>query len=227
MSNYLAIDCNEKLCSVAVEADGRLWQQISDDPRQQARALLPMLDEVLTEAGLSRGDIDAIVWTHGPGSFTASRISTAVAQGLGYALNHPIIPVSSLAVLAVAAWRTLETQERLTIGIAQDARMGEIFWARFALSSDGIERLEPDCLVAPEDLDDSAACDLLAGSGVAMLSAWDCRRLPELHSLAADAIKLAFGLNQSFPAEPPDRAEPLYLRTASAWKSLEAQQRPS
>ena len=122
----LAIGTSTDWCSVALhlqQADGvRVACADERAGQSQSRRLLPMIESLLRENGLAMADLDAIGFDAGPGAFTSLRIGCGVAQGLGFALSIPLIPVGSLEALAEqggADWTVAAT----------DARMDEIYWA--------------------------------------------------------------------------------------------------
>src|SRR5262249_52322118 len=97
-------------------------------PMQQAQLILPMVAELMQDTGLTVGELDYIAYGCGPGSFTGIRIASSVAQGLAFAAGKPVVPVSSLAILAQTAWQDLGCEAAL---IAVDARMGKVYWANY------------------------------------------------------------------------------------------------
>src|SRR5690606_17685116 len=117
----------------------------------QQSLVLPLVDELLGEAGLALRKLDGVAFGRGPGSFTGLRIAAAVAQGLGLGAGLPLLPVSSLAALAQRAWREGGAEAALT---CVDAHMGEVYWAAYAIE-DGVavarrdERLGPPEAVEP------------------------------------------------------------------------------
>lgn len=122
----LAIGTSTDWCSVALhlrDADGvRVACADERAGQSQSRRLLPMIESLLRENGLAMADLDAIAFDAGPGAFTSLRIGCGVAQGLGFALSIPLIPVGSLEALAEqgsADWTF----------VATDARMDEVYWA--------------------------------------------------------------------------------------------------
>jgi tRNA threonylcarbamoyladenosine biosynthesis protein TsaB len=120
----LALDTSTEQMSVAL-CDGarRWWREEPGGARASAR-LLPLVAELLAEAGLRHADLDGIAFGRGPGAFTGLRTSCAVAQGLGFGLDLPVLPLDSLMLVAEA--------ERLAHGtaalwVAMDARMEEAY----------------------------------------------------------------------------------------------------
>ena len=109
---------------------------------QQSVNILAMVDEVCRAAGLDPAALDAIAFDAGPGSFTGLRIACAVAQGLGFALDIPLLPVGSLRALA---WQRVRAgPARATVFVASDARMRERYMAAYRLSAPEAGRHERD-----------------------------------------------------------------------------------
>ena len=100
----LAIDTSSNACGVALLCNNEVKALHELAPMQQTQKILPMIDALLGEAKVSLNQLDALAFGCGPGSFTGVRIAVSVMQGLGYAMNLPLIPVSSLAALAQAAY---------------------------------------------------------------------------------------------------------------------------
>ena len=108
-----------KLCTAAHDAVG-----------EHAERLLPMVDQLLLDAGIVRGQLSAIAFGQGPGGFTGLRVACGVAQGMAYALGLPVVPVGSL--LAVAARDGADSSaDRAPRLVVQDARMGEVYLAAY------------------------------------------------------------------------------------------------
>ena len=124
----LAIESATDACSCALALDGEQAHRCEIAPRRHAELILGMVSELLDRAGVTLSSLDAIAFGRGPGSFTGVRIATAVAQGLGFAAELPLVPVSSLGALALAAGRRHRVDSVLA---AFDARMGEVYWGAF------------------------------------------------------------------------------------------------
>jgi tRNA threonylcarbamoyladenosine biosynthesis protein TsaB len=115
-----------------------------------AETLLPAVRDALNTLGWTLDSLDAIVFDAGPGMFTGLRVSAALAQGLAVALVKPVIPVSSLEVLAEA---TREQTGMTTLLTLLDARMNQVYAGGWALTETGWCALFEACLVNPDSLD--------------------------------------------------------------------------
>jgi tRNA threonylcarbamoyladenosine biosynthesis protein TsaB len=144
----LAIDTATEACSAALLINDDIISRYQFAPRKHAELILPMVDELLAEAGLRLADLDALAFGRGPGAFTGVRIAAGVIQGLAYATNLPVIPISTLAALAQGV-----DAEHQHIISAIDARMGEIYWGLYTRDDAGqIVAASDEVVSKPEDL---------------------------------------------------------------------------
>ena len=123
--NILAIETGTDACTCALLHTGEIIALDAVAPRQHAELLLQMIDSVLEDVGVGLGSLDAIAFGRGPGSFTGLRIACAVAQGLAFGANRPLVAVSTLQTVATGMHRTTGAHRVL---VAFDARMGEVYW---------------------------------------------------------------------------------------------------
>lgn len=128
-----------------------LAERVTVDARAHAERLTPNVVAALADAGLTMGDLEAVVVGCGPGPFTGLRAGMATAAAYGHALNIPVRGVCSLD--AIGRRTTGETL------VVTDARRREIYWARYR---DGF-RMEGPGVDAPADVDPGAA-QAVAGS---------------------------------------------------------------
>lgn len=141
----LAFDTSSRACSVAllVSDEPLVTEQTVNKsyshhrilPLKQGQHILPMIEEVLADSSLSIQDLTVIAYGCGPGSFTGIRIASCVAQGMGFAANLPIIPISSLTACAQAAYDEKQW-ERVVVVV--DARMGHVYWACYEVNPQGL-----------------------------------------------------------------------------------------
>lgn len=153
MTKILAIDTSHNHCSVALNCDGIIQAAVCMQARQHARRLLPMIEEILRENALNLGQLDAIAFVNGPGSFTGLRIGAGVAQGLGFGANVPVFGVSSLAVMAFKA-RQQAKQDYFFVSMR--AREGEVYAATYHFCDDDVLLLGREVVAPPLAVDFSA-----------------------------------------------------------------------
>ena len=224
MSVILTIDASSSLCSVALNINGELVWNTEEQPRRHAQRLLPMIDDILVDSGVSRSQLDGLAFGRGPGSFTGIRIAVSVAQGLALGLDLPVCGVSSLEAVALAVASNDETASKvLTI---MDAHMGEVFWGQFDVvdgmtQASGAEQVgSPEvCLAEIDTFKGGLAGDGLNLSAFESLSSEYANIQPEARIMAALADRE--WNNGNFGS--PDNQLPVYLRNSVAWKKLDEQ----
>ncbi len=142
----LAIETSTIACSAALSLAGEVCERYELAPRRHADLLLPMIDELLAEAGIGIDALDAVAFARGPGAFTGLRIAASVAQGIAWAAALPVVPVSTLAALAQGVVSEGSAERVLA---AMDARMAEVYWGAYR-GVNGIVRLQgEECVCAP------------------------------------------------------------------------------
>ena len=140
----LAFDTSAARCAAALVSAGRvLVARDEATGRGQAERLLPMLQEMLAEAGLGWNDLDGIAVATGPGNFTGVRIAVAAARGLALALGVPAVGVTAFEALAGPGEAT----------VAIEDRRGTVFVQRF---EDRVPLGEPAAGAHPAPLPEAA-----------------------------------------------------------------------
>lgn len=151
MALILCLETATKLCSVALIRDGSVLalREAEGQRNIHAEKLNVFIEEVLAEAELEMKDLDAVAVGTGPGSYTGSRIGLSAAKGLCYALDIPIIGISTLAVL-VAEVSRIHGRPEGTLWPMIDARRMEVFTQ--AWSADGQPVSDPAPRILDADL---------------------------------------------------------------------------
>ena len=142
----LAIETATEGCSAALLINGEVIDRFQVAPREHGNLILPMVDELLNEAGMTLQQLDALAFGRGPGSFTGVRMATGVIQGLAFAAELPIAPVSTLTALAYQAGPPVEGQ---TVYAALDARMGEVYWCEYERIDGQLKAVSNESVIAP------------------------------------------------------------------------------
>jgi tRNA threonylcarbamoyladenosine biosynthesis protein TsaB len=129
----LALDTATEACSAAVLVNDEIIERYEIAPRRHAALILPMLEAVLAEAGLNVAQLNALAFGCGPGAFTGIRIASGVIQGIAFAADLPVAPISTLAAIA----KDTVYQHGVDRVVATiDARMGEIYWGTYMADSE-------------------------------------------------------------------------------------------
>ncbi len=211
----LAFETATEACSVAVWIEGEVRERFELAPRRHAEVALPWAHQLLAEAGIAKSQLDAIAVGRGPGAFTGVRLATALAQGIALALDRPVVPVSTLAALAMQS-----RGERILAAI--DARMGEVYSAAYARDGDAMAALSAETVAAPGAVVLPDEDDGWQGVGTGFsatdhaLQAHLATRFAAIHATAlphaADVARLAAAAFARGEAVAPERVEPAYLR---------------
>jgi tRNA threonylcarbamoyladenosine biosynthesis protein TsaB len=181
-----------------------------------AERLMPMIEEVMAEAGLSFHQLDRIAVTHGPGTFTGTRISVAAARALSMATGAKIVDVSSLEVMARSP--RLPAGPGTIFAVATDARRDEVYLQLFCRFT--LRPVAPPAVVPLADIGaavQSIGGIEIAGSGAekaaAAARAAGCEAVAICPDLLPDALEILFSSSEMPVA---DTVSPLYLRPPDA-----------
>ena len=225
LMKLLAIDTSTEACSAALSINGEISERYEIAPRKHAELILPMIDELLSDAGCTLAQMDAIAFGRGPGAFTGVRIGTGVVQGLAFSVDCPVVPVSSLAAMAYGTMQELMVDNVLA-GI--DARMGEVYWGAYQRSADGGVQLLGEERVCQPDAAFIPPSDGWTGAGTAWqtygeaLAARLAGQLVEYHADVFPRASYIAGLGvlgvAAGEAVVADGAQPVYLRNNVAKK---------
>jgi tRNA threonylcarbamoyladenosine biosynthesis protein TsaB len=146
----LAIDTSTEACTVALLVDDAVEERFEIAPREHARLVLPMVETLLAEAAISITGLDGIALGRGPGSFTGVRIAAGVVQGIAFGAGLPVVPVSTLAVMAQGVFRESGAGNILP---AIDARMNEVYWGCYEINEGIARSICRDSVVSPHGVE--------------------------------------------------------------------------
>jgi tRNA threonylcarbamoyladenosine biosynthesis protein TsaB len=217
----LALDTATEACSVALAVGDSVIDRYAELGRGHAEQILPMVRELLSEAGVALAALDAIAFGRGPGGFTGVRLAASVAQGLAFGSGVGVVPVSDLAAVAQRVSR-LQPDARQVLAV-NDARMREVYWAHFTvdaggrLSVAGAERVgAAERVLLPESAEGSWAA---GGRGLAISPGLvqrceqaGARIFADLLPRAREVLDLARPAVASGQLLPAESALPVYVR---------------
>lgn len=222
--HILALDTSTAWVSVAV-FDGQSTVAIREHAgNASSERILPLVTQVLADAGTPLPSLAGIAFGAGPGSFTGVRIACGVVQGLAFGAGLPVFGVPTLGAIAQSAWRTHCAARVLA---CMDARMREVYVASYVRNDNGWTRVGDYAVRKPGDVTpaDGGAWHG-AGDGFATypelgarltLASVDPTVVPDAQSIAEWAWP-HFVAGEGLPAA---EAQPLYVRHRVALTTAE------
>jgi tRNA threonylcarbamoyladenosine biosynthesis protein TsaB len=228
MARLLALDSSTEALAVAVAAGDTRWTRVVEGGALASARMLPLALEALAACGIGVRDLDAVAFGAGPGAFTGLRCACAVAQGLAFGAGIPVIAVDSLMLVAEGARGWLRQHGHSALWVAMDARMDEVYAARYVLEGPRWRVAVAPALYTLEALAArwrDAPPDAVAGSAVQPFA----HRLPfgaaitQPHSddRAAALLELALQHHADGQCVAAADALPLYLRDKVAMTTAE------
>ncbi|MCA1323490.1 tRNA (adenosine(37)-N6)-threonylcarbamoyltransferase complex dimerization subunit type 1 TsaB [Herbaspirillum sp. alder98] len=227
MSTILAIETSTEIASAALLYKGELIARESAGTQTHSDSILPMIRQLLADAGIALAQCDALAFGVGPGSFTGVRTACGVVQGLAFGCDRPVVPVVTLEAAAQAC-RSAHPEVTEVLSIL-DARMGEVYWARYRATPTGWETLvEPTLSTAVDVVTEGRpfACGNGLQAYAAHFTVEFCQQhfaqaqpqfMPHARAVAALG-QLQFAQHGGLPAQ---QAQPLYLRNKVALTTAE------
>lgn len=210
--HLLALETSTEYCSCALSVDGQVRESCTLAGQQHSALLLPMVAELMAQAGLGFAQLDAIAFGAGPGSFTGLRIACGAAQGLAFAHELPVVPVVTLEALAQASGA-----DRVLACL--DARLGELYLAAYErIGADEWKVLAEPALLKTTELPALPGPWAGVGSGFATHAAALAGRYslstvqPEVYPRADAVARLGLRAIARGLGVPAEAAAPLYLR---------------
>ena len=240
----LALDTSTDACTVALGVGDEVLVDHRVERQAHARLLLPMVEALLAEAGLSVRDLDGIAFGRGPGGFTGVRIAVAAAQGLALGADVGTVGVSTLGAIAQGCLAELGDRR---VRVVVDARMGELYVGEY-LAAEGPAGERPvggasgtggpagpvmalvgtEAVVPPEaaGIDEAPLDATFAGSGIerypeAFARVPPARLRPGRLPHARDVLALARARIEAGSLDDPANAVPVYLRDRVALTEAE------
>ena len=222
----LALDAATEACSVALQIDDSIIHRFEVCPQQHSQKLLPFVDEVLGDAGITLNQLDAIAFGQGPGSFTGVRIGVSITQGLAFGADLPVIGVSNLAAMAQQAIAEHQA-ERVVAAI--DARMSEVYLGIYDNASGMAKLIGTECVAKPQEivwptgLQDKHLWAVGTGwqtYGELLVEQISANSTGVNLPSAEHMLPIAIAEFQAGNARPAELAQPNYVRDEVTWQKL-------
>ncbi len=215
----LAIDTATSAVTAAVLVGSGLVANVSlPESRRHAETLAPTIDAAMAQAGLVPADLDAVAVGVGPGPFTGLRVGIVTATTLGLALGIPVYAVCSLDAVAHQVATLGGTAEYTEFLVATDARRKEVYWARYVMVDEVVERQGEPAVCLPANLDSALRALPAAGRGPLLY--------PEHFSVSIEVTDVDAGALASLVVHRLEHGgellapNPLYLRHPDAKPSV-------
>lgn len=221
----LAIETSTEACSVGLLIDNQIVSDHRMSPQQHGALVLPMIDALMSEAGITSSQLDAVAYGRGPGSFTGVRIGVALTQGIALGADVGVVGISTLHTVAQGVHRLHGDRH---IAVSLDARMAEIYFATYSVNDDtGLASpVVQECICTPATV---PCIELIqpwvwCGSGAERYAGVLQPQTPgkpvelrqEAWPHAHDLLLLAQSRYQTGEMTSADEAAPVYLRNKVA-----------
>lgn len=224
----LAVDTSATAASVAVAEENKLIGEFSiNTALTHSQTLMPMVDELLKNTGLSVNDIDAVAVNAGPGSFTGVRIGVAAVKGIAFPKNLPCVSVSTLESMAY----NMLGNDCIVCSV-MDARCSQVYNALFRVKGCTVTRMTDDRALSLTDLKNELRNInekvVLVGDGAVLCSKFLGEELEKIMlapfnnriQTASSVAYAAFEKINNGETVKADELMPVYLRLPQAQREL-------
>ena len=227
----IGIDSSTTVISVALLEDDKLIAEVVlNTQKKHSQRLMPMIDMILNEAGISAKDLDAIAVSSGPGSFTGLRIGITTAKALAWSLSKPLVAVSSLDALAA----NVQCKAQLICPVL-NARRKEVYTAIYTMEDNKLRLLSDYMVCTPDELieilQQKDGQIVLLGDGVEEVAEVFQNKIADRLEIlktidrlprASRIAYLGWQKLQKGETEDVMQLTPLYIRPSEAEKKLES-----
>lgn len=221
MPTIIAIETSSEIASAALLHGDQLIARDTTGVQTHSQSILPMVQSLLAQAGITLAQCDAVAFGAGPGSFTGVRTACGIAQGLAFGLDLPVLAIVTLQAMAQACREATGASDVLAV---LDARMGEVYWAQYRYTDRWLTITAPT-LSAPSAVVAQGAVTACGNGLTAYSDAFAMYSLaaarPDLMPHASQVAQLArIELAQGMAVAARD-AQPIYLRNKIALTTSE------
>lgn len=222
MPFFLCLETSTRQCSVALMDGEKLIAQKASREEQYTHSekLHVFIDSCLKESGTTASELDAIVVSKGPGSYTGLRIGVSAAKGLAYGLDIPVITLESLDILAAEAKSTYPDAAYYIPMI--DARRMEVYTQIFNAELDAISKISAEIIdqTSFSDLKEESCCYFGDGAEKCRdsFNERNWKFLPDIWPMAGSMGTLALEKWEKKDFENTAYFEPFYLKEFIAGK---------
>lgn len=218
MNFILHIETATEECSVALSANGKLLRELNAEEKlSHASSLQPLIDRLFKEENIGIESLSAVAVSMGPGSYTGLRIGLSTAKGLAYAINIPLIGVSTLRSAATSAKRSMDLVGNDIIMPVIDARRMEVYAMLFDNKMNILQEASA-IIMDDESLNEIEAGRIIfVGNGAEKLKQLykyreDCSFITNQVHLASNGIDEAWQKYNAQNFEDTAYCEPFYLK---------------
>ena len=218
--NILAIETSGLYCSVALRSGKEIKSNLTENENEHGLVILDFIEDLLSRSNIKKDELDLIAVSNGPGSFTGLRVGCSVAQAIAFANDIPLIPLSSLAVLAHQAYSKLEKEK---IFVVTNAHMKELYIGSYEFLKEEIKILKKECLINQEDLsyyvDINSKETFYVGNGIRFLQNIEDKNTYEnFFSQASNMFELIDLAIEKKSYVAAEKVSPNYLSGEDHWK---------